>query len=126
MDLDHISALLKRAETCARLAEQSDDPIEAAKFRQLAQEYDAKAKGMQSPPAAPDQNEPTAQERALAILREFEQAQKDLMGRAVVLSDGKAGSVENVRLDELHGLRVAITGHEGDWPISTLRFTDDK
>jgi hypothetical protein len=126
MDWDHPSALLKRAETCFRLADQSDDPIEVVKLRQLAQEYEAKAKGMQSPPAAPDQNEPTAQQRALAILREFEQAQKDLMGRAVVLSDGKAGSVEQVRLDELHGLRVAITGHEGDRPISTLKFTDDK
>ena len=125
MDWDP-TVLLKRAETCSRLADQTDDPIEAAKFRQLAREYDAKAKGMQSPPAAPDQTAPTAQERALAILREFEQAQKDLIGRAVVLSDGKAGSVEKVRLDELHGLRVTITGHEGDWPISTLRFTDDK
>ena len=74
------NVLLKRAETCSRLADQTDDPIEAAKFRQLAQEYDAKAKGMQSPPAAPDRNAPTAQERALAILREFEQAQKDLIG----------------------------------------------
>ena len=79
---------------------------------------------MESPPVSPDQNEPTVQERALAILREFEQAQKDLIGRAVVLSDGKAGSVEKVRLDELHGLRVTITGHEGDWPISTVRFAD--
>jgi hypothetical protein len=34
--------------------------------------------------------------------------------------------VEKVRLDELHGLRVTITGHEGDWPISTLRFIDGK
>ena len=42
---------------------------------------------MQSPPALPDE-EPSAQERALAILREFEQARKVLVGRAVVLSDG--------------------------------------
>jgi hypothetical protein len=64
-------------------------------LRQIAGEYDAKARGLQSP--SPD---PT--------------------------SDGKAGTVEKVRLDELHGLRVTITGHEGDWPISTLKFADDK
>jgi len=52
----------------------------------------------------------TPQERALAILRQFEQACKDMRGRAVVLSDGKAGNVENLRLDELHGLRVSIVG----------------
>ena len=75
MDWDP-NVLLKRAETCSRLADQSDDPIEVVKLRQLAQEYEAKAKGMQSPPAVPDQNEPTVQERALAILREFEQGSK--------------------------------------------------
>jgi len=79
---------------------------------------------MQSPPVHPGQIEPTVQERALAILREFEQAKKALEGGAVVLSDGKAGSVDKVRLDELHGLRVTITGHEGDWPISTVKFAD--
>ena len=107
-----------------RLADRSDDPIEASKLQQLAQVYDAKARGMQSPPAVPDQNEPTAQERALAILREFEQAKRDLVDKAVILSDGKAGSVEKVLLDELRGLCVTLTGHKGNWPISAVRFTD--
>ena len=71
-----------------------------------------------------DQGKLTPQARALVILRHFEQACKDMKGRAVVLSDGKAGGVENLRLDELHGLRVSVTGHEGDWPISTVRFGD--
>jgi hypothetical protein len=61
----------------------------------------------------------------LAILREFEQARKDLLGKPVVLSDGKAGSVEKAQLDELHGLRVTISGHVGEWPISTVRFGDE-
>ena len=42
--------------------------------------------------------------------------------KTVVISDGKAGKVENVMLDEFHGLRVSISGHQGDWPISTARF----
>jgi hypothetical protein len=127
MDRDHPSALLKRAEACSRLAEQSDDPIEASKLRRIAEEYDAKARGLQRPP--PDltsEVEPSAQQHAVDILRVFEQAQAALLGKTVILSDGKAGSVEKVGLDELHGIRVTITGHEGDWPISTLRFTDDK
>jgi len=75
-------------------------------------------------PAAPVQQESTVQDLALAILKEFEQARKELIGAAVVLSDGKAGSVEKVMLDELHGLRVVVAGHDGDWPISTVRFSD--
>jgi hypothetical protein len=90
----------------------------------IAQEYDAKARGMQSPPAVPDQ-EPTAQERALAILREFEKARKALVGRAVVSSDGKFGTAQDVQLDDLHGLRVIIAGHDGAWPISTVKFADE-
>ena len=121
------TVLLKRAETCSRLAEQSNDPIEASKLRQIAEEYDAKARGLQSPHSDPTSEvEPSAQQHAVDILRVFQKAQAGLLGKTVILSDGKAGSVEQVRLDELHGLRVTITGHEGDWPISTLRFTDDQ
>jgi predicted phosphohydrolase len=60
--------------------------------------------------------------RASAILSEFEQAQTELVSKAVVLTDGKAGTVDNVWLDELHGLRISIRGHHGKWPISTVRF----
>jgi hypothetical protein len=45
-----------------------------------------------------------------------------LVGKAVVLTDGKAGTVENVWLDELHGLRISIVGHDGKWPISTVKL----
>ncbi len=52
--------------------------------------------------------------RASTILSAF--------GKAVVLTDGKAGTVEAVWLDELHGLRVSVGGHCGKWPISTIKF----
>jgi hypothetical protein len=59
---------------------------------------------------------------ASTILGAFEAAQSELVGRAVVLTDGKAGTVESVWLDELHGLRISIGGHDGKWPISTIKF----
>jgi hypothetical protein len=60
--------------------------------------------------------------RAATILAEFEQAQAELVGRAVILTDGKAGTVEKVWLDELHGLRISIKGHYGKWPVSTIKL----
>ena len=65
---------------------------------------------------------PTMKLRASTILSEFEQTQTELVGKAVVLTDGKAGTVESVWLDEMHGLRISIRGHEGKWPISTIKF----
>src|SRR5437762_1317112 len=46
---------------------------------------------------------PIVKARACTILGEFEQAQTELIGKAVILTDGKAGTVESVSLDELHG-----------------------
>jgi hypothetical protein len=66
---------------------------------------------------------PAAEDRAFNIFREFQQAQVDLVGRAVILSDGKAGTIEQVFLDELHGLRISIIGHDGNWPISTVKLS---
>jgi hypothetical protein len=40
----------------------------------------------------------------------------------VILTDGKAGTVECVLLDEMHGLRISIRGHDGKWPVSTIKF----
>jgi hypothetical protein len=48
--------------------------------------------------------------------------QSDLVDKAVILTDGKAGTVEGVWLDELHGLRISIRGHDGKWPVSTVKF----
>jgi len=64
----------------------------------------------------------TANAHASTILGEFGQAQTDIVGKAVVLSDGKAGTVENIWLDEFHGLQISIKGHEGKWPVSTIKF----
>jgi hypothetical protein len=65
---------------------------------------------------------PTAKVRATAILDEFEQANAELVGKAVVLTDGKTGTVEGVWLDEAHGLRISVRGHDGKWPVSTIKF----
>ena len=65
---------------------------------------------------------PSGKRRASTILGAFEQAQAELVGKAVVLTDGKAGTVENVWLDELHGLRISVGGHDGKWPVSTIKF----
>jgi hypothetical protein len=67
---------------------------------------------------------PIVKLRAATILGAFEQAQGELVGKAVVLSDGKAGTVENVWLDELHGLRISIKGHDGKWPVSTIKHAE--
>jgi hypothetical protein len=61
---------------------------------------------------------------ASTILGAFEKARSQLIGRSVILTDGKAGTVENVWLDELHGLRVSIKGHDGKWPVSTVKLAE--
>jgi hypothetical protein len=68
---------------------------------------------------------PSVKHRASKILNEFGEAQSELIGKAVVLTDGKAGTVENVWLDELHGLRISIKGHNGRWPVSTIKFPEN-
>jgi hypothetical protein len=69
---------------------------------------------------------PTAKCRACTILSEFDRAQTELVGKAVVLTDGKAGTVDRLWLDEIHGLRVSIKGHEGKWPVSTIKFAEQE
>jgi hypothetical protein len=60
--------------------------------------------------------------QASTILSAYEEARSLLIGKSVALTDGKAGTGENVWLDELHGLRISIRGHDGKWPISTIKF----
>jgi hypothetical protein len=64
----------------------------------------------------------TGEKRAMNILRELYAAEKELVGRAAVLTDGKAGTIDHVFLDDVHGLRISIAGHDGQWPISTVKF----
>ena len=61
---------------------------------------------------------------AFLILNEYGEAQSELIGKTVILTDGKAGTVENVWLDELHGLRISIKGHDGRWPVSTIKLVE--
>jgi hypothetical protein len=65
---------------------------------------------------------PAVNLRASLILHALEEAEAELVGKAVVLTDGKAGTVVAVSLDELHGLRISIAGHDGKWPVSTIKF----
>ena len=65
---------------------------------------------------------PSAKARACAILAEFNKAQTELIGKAVILTDGIAGTVDHIWLDELHGLRISVRGHEGKWPVSTIKL----
>jgi len=67
---------------------------------------------------------PSVMRRASKILNEYGAVQSELIGKVVVLTDGKAGTVENVWLDELHGLRISIEGHDGRWPVSTIKRID--
>ena len=70
----------------------------------------------------PSDTIPIAKTRASTILTEFDQAHAELVGKAVILTDGKAGTVDNIWLDALHGIRISIRGHEGKWPISTIKL----
>jgi hypothetical protein len=31
--------------------------------------------------------------------------------------------VDRIWLDEVHGLRISVRGHEGRWPVSTIKFS---
>ena len=64
----------------------------------------------------------TGDQRAMNILRELHAAEEELVGRAVVMTDGRAGTIEHVFLDDVHGLRISISGHDGQWPVSTVKF----
>jgi hypothetical protein len=64
----------------------------------------------------------TVQARACTILVEFERARTELVGEAVILTNGKAGIVDRLWLDEFHGLRISIRSQEGNWPVSTVKI----
>jgi hypothetical protein len=68
---------------------------------------------------------PRVKKRALAILSQFEQARAELLGKAVILTNGTAGTVDEISLDELHGLRISIKDHEGKWPSAMIKFAQE-
>lgn len=60
--------------------------------------------------------------RATNILSELHAAEEELVGKAVVLTDDKAGTIDHVFLYDVHGLRISIVGHDGQWLISTVKL----
>ena len=46
----------------------------------------------------------------------------ELAGKAVVLENDIAGTAEEVWLDERHGPRLSIQDHDGEWPVSMIKF----
>jgi hypothetical protein len=62
---------------------------------------------------------------ALTILDAVGEAEAQFVGKAVTLTDGTAGTVEAVWLDDFHGLRLSIRGHAGKRPVSTVKFTQE-
>jgi hypothetical protein len=53
---------------------------------------------------------------------ELDQAQVELVGKALILMDGKARTVDKIWLDEFHGLRFSVRGFEGMWPLTLTDF----
>src|SRR5258708_21358634 len=64
----------------------------------------------------------TAQARACTILVEFERARTELVGEAVIPTNGKAGIEDRLWLDEFHGLRISIGSQDGNLPVSTIKI----
>jgi hypothetical protein len=58
--------------------------------------------------------------REAAVLEE--EAEADLVVKAVILSGGRAGRVEMVSLDADHRLRISIQGHLGNWSVLMIKF----
>ena len=62
--------------------------------------------------------------QAATILSAYQEARALLIGKSVALTNGKAGTVESVWPDELHGLRISIRDNDGKWLVSTIRFPE--
>ena len=59
---------------------------------------------------------PSVKFGASKLLNEYGEARSELIGKAVALIDGKAGTVENVWLHELYGHGISIKG----WTMAGL------
>jgi hypothetical protein len=57
---------------------------------------------------------------AIAILDLFFEAHK-LIGIGAIFTDGTTGTIEAVRLDDDHGLRISVRGLPGLYPVSKLK-----
>jgi hypothetical protein len=73
---------------------------------------------------SPDRFRGPTGSRASSGNRELHAAEEELIGKGVVTTNGRAGTINHVYLDEAHGLRISISGHDGEWPISTVKFIE--
>jgi hypothetical protein len=64
----------------------------------------------------------TLKRRALTVLHALGDAESQFVGKAVILTDGTAGTVEAIWLDDFHGLQISLKGHPGKRPVSTVKF----
>jgi hypothetical protein len=66
---------------------------------------------------------PAVKFRASTILGEFEKAQAEIVGKAVILTDGKAGTVDKAWLDDMHvcEFQSEATMESGPSPPSSSR-----
>jgi hypothetical protein len=67
----------------------------------------------------------TLERLVLTILDAVGEAEAQFVGKAVILTDGTAGTVEAVWLDDFHGLRLSVKGHPGKRPVSTVKFAQE-
>lgn len=65
---------------------------------------------------------PNGRAYASTILADFKRTEAELVGKTVILIDGTMGTVEKVWLDEFHGFRISIKGHNGKKPVSTIKL----
>ncbi len=63
------------------------------------------------------------QQLAAVILGHYHDASA-LVGYCAVLTDGTAGTIDAVKLDADHVLRISIRGHPGFWPVSKLKLLE--
>jgi hypothetical protein len=68
---------------------------------------------------------PVVNFRASTILNAFERAHKILVGKAVVLTDGKAGTVRTFGWTNCMACDSPYRRHAGKWPISTIKFSQN-
>ncbi len=62
---------------------------------------------------------PSVKRRASKILDEYGAAQSELIGKAVALTDGKAGTVENIWLDAGYADRALLSKHSNQMKSPT-------
>jgi hypothetical protein len=63
---------------------------------------------------------PSVKRRASNILNEYGAVQSELIGKTVVLTDGKAA-----RSRTFGWMNCTGFGHDERWPVSTIKFTEN-